>query len=159
MAAAQGWQDPARWARMQEGADCPMCLDGYLPVNDFSFLVVELAHSYVRLPRNQFMRGWTVLILKRHACELYELTPAELAGFFAEVARVAQAVAGIYRPAKLNYGVFGNLCPHIHCHIVVQQTGDDPTKPLNMNEREVLLDDTEYARMVSDLAHAIDIAT
>lgn len=157
--AAQGWQDPTRWERMKDGSNCPMCLDGHLPANDFSFLVVELAHSYVRLPRNQFMRGWTILILKRHACELYELTSTELAGFFTEVARVAQAVAGIYRPAKLNYGVFGNLCPHIHCHIVVQQVEDDPTKPLHMNEREVLLDDAEYVRMISELARAIHIAT
>mgnify|MGYP001237925156 CR=1 FL=1 len=121
MTVAQGRQDPARWERMKDGTDCPMCQDGHLPVNPFSFLVVELVHSYVRLPRNQFMRGWTLLILKRHACELYELTSTKLVGFFAEVARVAQAVAGIYQPAKLNYGVFGNLCPHIHCHIVVQQ--------------------------------------
>lgn len=158
MTVAQGWQDSARWERMKDGSDCPMCLDGHLPVNPFSFLVAELTHSFVRLPRNQFMRGWTLLILKQHACELYELTPAELAGFFAEVALVARAVAGIYRPAKLNYGVFGNLCPHVHCHIVVQQAEDDPTKPLNMNEREMLLDDAEYDRMVRELAHAIHVA-
>jgi len=27
---------------------------------------------------------------------------------------------GVYRPAKMDYGAFGNLCPYIHCHVAMQ---------------------------------------
>lgn len=68
----------------------------------------------MRFVRNQYRRGWTILALKRHATELFELDPNELAEFWQEVVRVAHALNDLYRPVKINYAVFGDLCPHIH---------------------------------------------
>jgi len=101
------------------------------------------------------MRGWTLVMLKRHANELFELTDAELLGFWRDVANVAQALDRLYRPAKINYAVYGNLCPHIHCHLVLQTYASDPTQPLNMNAQEVFLSELEYGRMIGDLQQAL----
>jgi diadenosine tetraphosphate (Ap4A) HIT family hydrolase len=145
----------ADWERLKAGAGCVMCADVHLDDNPLSALVADLDCSYVRFPKNQYQRGWTILVLKRHASELWELDEAELAGFWREVARVAQALDRIYQPAKINYGVFGSLCPHLHCHLVPQTYEDDPHKPLNMQERDVRLPDDEYAQAVVRLRREI----
>jgi diadenosine tetraphosphate (Ap4A) HIT family hydrolase len=149
------WEDPVAWARVKQGLDCSMCADAHLQENEFSLLVAELEYAYVRLPRNQYYRGWTVVILKWHANELFELRMDELSGFWREVALVAQALERLHQPAKINYGVFGNLCPHVHCHVVPRYVDDDPSAPLHMNEREVLLAPDAYERMIADLRDAL----
>ena len=152
--ARPGWLDPTAWARARSCQACALCADIHLEVNRFSYLVAELERSYVRLPKNQFHPGYTLVALKRHANELYDLAADELAGFWAEVAAVARAVDALYRPAKINYGVFGNLCPHIHCHVVPQAPTDDPTRPLDM-QPEVALGEAEYAERVAVLRAAL----
>jgi len=146
---------PEQWARLKQGEDCGLCADIHLEVNEFSFLVAELEWSYVRLGRNQYRPGWTLVALKRHACELFELTDSESAGFWREVAAVARALDYLYQPAKMNYGVFGNLNPHIHCHLVPQFFADDPTLPLNMQAKEVRLEDQDYQRIIHALRQAL----
>jgi diadenosine tetraphosphate (Ap4A) HIT family hydrolase len=74
------WADPAAWARLLDGSACPICADAHLDTNAFSRLIAELRQSYARLAHNQYRRGYSVIILKRHANELYELTDTELAG-------------------------------------------------------------------------------
>jgi len=149
------WKPPEEWEALLSGIDCPMCQDIHLDENLFSFKVAELKRSFVRLPKNQHYRGWTIVALKRHANELFELESEELAEFWQDVAQVAKAISSIYQPAKINYGVFGNLCPHIHCHLIVRTYDDDPGKPPFMIEREVFLSQNEYEAMIETLQDAI----
>jgi len=53
-----------------------LCADIHLEVNEFSFLVAELEWSYVRLARNQYRPGWTLVALKRHASTVMDPLPA-----------------------------------------------------------------------------------
>lgn len=145
------WTPPDTWARWRRGDGCAMCADSHLPENEHSFLAAELRRSYVRLPRNQYCRGWTIVALKRHANELFELAPAELAEFWQDVSDVARALQDIYQPAKLNYAIFGNRCPHLHCHLLVQTFADDPTAPIDFQAKTVLLPPTEYSAMIETL--------
>jgi len=145
------WTPPEQWTRLKSGHGCVICADAHLDENPFSYLVTELPHSFVRLARNQYMPGWTNVTLKRHASELWELADEELAGFWTDVARTARVLDDIYHPAKINYGVFGNLCPHVHCHLVPRMYGDDPTKPPNMTEEEVHLTMAEYTSIIETL--------
>ncbi|MBC7809318.1 MAG: HIT family protein [Akkermansiaceae bacterium] len=149
------WKSPEEWSKLTSGETCPMCQDIHRDENPHSFLVTELPTSYVRLPRNQWMRGWTIVALKRHACELFELSPEELAGFWRDVAVVAKALDGIYQPTKINYCVFGHHCPHIHCHLLIHSFADDPGKPVDMQEQTVLLSDGEYRTMIHELRERI----
>lgn len=156
MAPRSHWMAPDRWARLKRGEGCAFCADIHMEANEFSLLVAELEWSYVRLARNQYRRGWTIVALKRHACELFELTDVESAGFWRDVAVVANALDHVYQPAKINYAVFGNLCPHIHCHLVPLFFSDDPTLPLNMQAEEVRLEEHEYQRIIEVLRQVLD---
>jgi diadenosine tetraphosphate (Ap4A) HIT family hydrolase len=72
------WTSADEWSRMKAGLDCVMCADIHLDENEFSHKVAECEHTFVRLPKNQYLRGWTIVALKRHAEELFELTDSEL---------------------------------------------------------------------------------
>lgn len=149
------WMAPEPWQALKHGKACPMCADIHLAENPHSFKVCELSQSLVRLPRNQYMRGWTLVILKRHAAELFELSPDELHGFWDDVTLVAHALDRLYAPAKINYLIFGHQCPHLHCHLLVHGYDADPHKPVKMDEQEVLLKHEEYHELVQALRAAI----
>lgn len=150
------WKNPKKWEAMKQGDGCFMCSDIHLEENKHSFLVKELEHSYVRFPKNQHYRGWVVVFLKRHVNELYELSDEEIAGYTKEVARVAKAVNKVYQPVKINYCVFGSLCPHVHYHIVPRYYEDDPHAPIKMDEKEEFLSDDEYSEIILKLQKALE---
>jgi diadenosine tetraphosphate (Ap4A) HIT family hydrolase len=150
-----GWQASEIWARQKVGQGCLMCADAHLDENPFSLKIADLPVSIARLVRNQYMPGWTVVVLRRHACELFDLSSDELTDFWSEAASVARAVQAVYAPVKINYGVFGNLCPHIHCHVVPRFAGEDPRRPLNMGEQDVQLTEAEYAQRLTALRQAL----
>jgi diadenosine tetraphosphate (Ap4A) HIT family hydrolase len=133
-----------------------MCNDIHLDENQFSFLVSDLKQSFVRLPKNQYLKGYAIVFLKRHANELFELSKRELTEFWQDVALVAKALDKIYRPVKIDYCIFGHHCPHLHCHLVVQSFENDPSKAVKMDGKEVLLSNKEYKKMISRLKKEID---
>jgi len=90
--------------------------------------VAELDHCYLTLNRDQFFPGYCLLFTKDHVTELFHLSPAMRQGVMEEVSRVAAALFAIYRPAKINYELLGNMVPHMHWHLVPRRT-DDPLWP------------------------------
>jgi diadenosine tetraphosphate (Ap4A) HIT family hydrolase len=150
------WKPPEEWEKLKKGINCPMCADTSMDENQFNFLVKELKYSYVRLPKNQYTRGWTIVVLKHHASELFELSKEELGGFWEDVSHVAKALDTLYKPTKINYCVFGNHCPHIHCHLVMQTYDNDPSKAVKMDEQEEFLAPEEYQKMINDLKTLLD---
>lgn len=102
---------------------CPACDGSWPPAAQ---RIAELPLSVVYLHDDQFFPGWTLLVLKRHATELFELTPAERAQLIEEVSAVAQALQQAFgRVRKMNYELLGNQIAHIHWHVVPRLT-DDP---------------------------------
>jgi diadenosine tetraphosphate (Ap4A) HIT family hydrolase len=87
--------------------------------------IAELGTSVAYLGNDQFFPGWTVLVLKRHATELWQLAPTERATLMDEVTRVAQALAVTFDAVKMNYELLGNQVPHIHWHLIPRRA-DDP---------------------------------
>src|SRR5574341_2324194 len=83
---------------------------------------LTVAHLF----EDQYFPGWTVLVLKRHATELFELAGEERSQLIEEVTAVARALAEVFKPVKINYGLLGNRLPHIHWH-VVPRLADDPS--------------------------------
>ena len=65
-----------------------------------------------------------LLVLRRHVAELYDLPAPERATLMEEVSRVAQALARVFRPVKMNYELLGNLVPHVHWHLVPRLATD-----------------------------------
>jgi len=80
--------------------------------------IADLNLSRVFLHEDQFFPGYVLLVLRRHVTELYDLAAAERATLMEEVSRVAQALARVFRPVKMNYELLGNMVPHVHWHLV-----------------------------------------
>ncbi len=95
--------------------DCQICSRWD---NDSELRIIELPHSYVTLNRDQFFPGYTLLFTKFHVTELFHLDQKLRSALMEEVSSVAEALYCIYKPAKINYELLGNMVPHIHWHIV-----------------------------------------
>ncbi len=87
--------------------------------------VAELAHSFVVLGDAQFYRGYCILLAKTHATEMFALARAEALALCDEVIAVAEAIATVTHPLKMNYECLGNLEAHVHWHLFPRYQGDD----------------------------------
>lgn len=98
-------------------------------------------------------RGYCILVLKRHAVELDDLTPEERAALIEDIARVAHAIRAVCKPKKLNYEILGNVVPHIHVHIIPRYTTDstwDRAAWFALPDPDSLPED-EYLRLAEEL--------
>jgi diadenosine tetraphosphate (Ap4A) HIT family hydrolase len=145
------WSDPDKWLQLKQGAGCPMCEDIHLPENQHSYLVAELEHAIVRFPKNQVLRGWTVVFAKRHVSELFEFSDQELCAFWRSVSQVGRALYTIFQPPKINYCVYGNLIPHVHCHLIPQSYDHAPQMLTVIDSKTVELAREEYQRIVKEM--------
>lgn len=108
--------------------------------------VYELPHTNVYLVRNQNYTGRSVVALKKHVRELFHLSLQEQAAFIAEVALVAKTLDELFAPDKLNYGIFGDIVPHLHCHIVPKyRDGFTWGSPFLLQGNDLFLSETDLA--------------
>jgi len=101
---------------------CPACV-GTWPRADH--LIADLALSRAYLHDDQFFKGWTVVVFKRHATELFHLAPTERIQLMEEVSLVAKSLAHTFEANKINYELLGNQLPHIHWHLI-PRLAEDP---------------------------------
>jgi diadenosine tetraphosphate (Ap4A) HIT family hydrolase len=126
---------------------CKAC-QGSWPKKDH--FIADLGLSHVYLHDDQFFSGWTVVVFKRHATELFHLAPTERIQLMEEVTLVAKTLARIYEAKKINYELLGNQLPHIHWHLIPRLANDPaPLEPVWRVQHEPLL------RSGSDLQNAI----
>jgi diadenosine tetraphosphate (Ap4A) HIT family hydrolase len=113
------WNSDA-WEGLVRGTDCPICLSGK-PLD----VVVDLEASYLTCSEHQApLRGYCVLVLKRHAVEPHELAPAEGAAFMRDLQIVSRVVQQITGAVKMNFEIHGNTIPHLHLHVFPRYRGD-----------------------------------
>ena len=92
--------------------------------------VRDLPASIAILAPDQYYRGYTLVVAKTHATELYELAERDSAQYFSDMLRVARAIAAAFRPRKMNYEVLGNTVAHLHWHLFPRYDGDpNPRRP------------------------------
>lgn len=137
-------------------AGCMYCekndsLDGLM------LLICELPYSNVYLFKNQAYQGRCVVAYKEHADELYELSETELCGFMKDVKKVCKAVAAAFSPEKVNLGMYGDTCKHVHFHVVPKQKdGIDFGGIFQMQPQPpVLLSKEEYAELIDRIKEKI----
>jgi diadenosine tetraphosphate (Ap4A) HIT family hydrolase len=128
--------------------DCPACA-GQWPLA--SQRIADCGSTVAYLHDDQFFPGWTVLVLKRHATELWHLEPAERAALTEEVTRVARALSTAFEAVKLNYSLLGNLIGHIHWHLIPRRADDPaPRAPVwTVQYTPVALDAAETAARIA----------
>ena len=109
----------AKFELRKSGAECPMCLDG----GEID-LVAVLPSGRVHLQNDADYRGYCIMVFRRHAVELHDLTEAERAQWIEDISRIGRAVSELCEPAKLNVSMLGNMMPHLHCHIMPRYPED-----------------------------------
>ena len=119
--------------------------------------IIELQHSYVTLNRDQYFPGYTLLFTKDHVTELFHLDRDVRSALMEEVSAVAEALYGVYTPAKINYELLGNMVPHIHWHIV-PRFSSEPLWPRPIwaeQHEERLLSPDEYRQHIETIRRAL----
>lgn len=104
---------------------CPAC-SGQWPAPEY--LIADCGVTLAYLHDDQFFAGWSFLVLKRHATELWQLEAAERAQLIEEVSRVARGLGAAFGAVKMNYELLGNQIGHIHWHLVPRRSDDPASK-------------------------------
>jgi diadenosine tetraphosphate (Ap4A) HIT family hydrolase len=111
---------------------CPICERGK-PTD----VVADLPGAWVTLPPRTPLRGYVVVVAKRHVREPFELPVSERRAFWDAVDRTAEAIQEGLRPDKLNYEIHGNTIPHLHLHLFPRWHGDPfAGRPIDPAEAE-----------------------
>mgnify|MGYP001197269282 FL=1 len=93
--------------------------------------IADLGLSQAYLHDDQFFKGWTVVVFRRHATELFQLAPTERMQLMEEVSLVAKTLAQVFEARKINYELLGNQLPHIHWHLIPRLATDPaPLEPV-----------------------------
>lgn len=100
--------------------------------------------------------GFCRVILRRHATEMADLTPAERDGLMAVVFAVESAVRDTMQPDKMNIASLGNMTPHVHWHVVPRFRDDRhfPTPIWAVPQREARVP-AERAERAAGIAAAL----
>ena len=95
------------------------------------WLVIEDSDTFViMLTANQFEVGQSLVIPKRHASTLMDLTPEEASLIVDAAQRLARAMVGALDPDGItlyqNNGAWaGQAVPHFHLHVVPRRPGSN----------------------------------
>ena len=137
---------------------CGICaLTDRIKANAFNDFIGELTSCYVILGDQQFYRGYCVLLAKLHATELY-LMPADSARLLSDEMRlVAEAIAAVVKPWKMNYECLGNSEPHVHWHLLPRNQSEPaelrrgPIWLRPESERKVTLDESDRRALIGSI--------
>lgn len=121
--------------------------------------VALLPTSIAILGADQFYPGYSLVISRRHATELYHLPDAESTAFFQDMLRVARAIDRAFSPRKMNYELLGNTVAHLHWHLFPRYAGDpSPNRPTWEHVHEpALLDDARYAATIEAIRRHLGV--
>ena len=99
---------------------------GQIERGENPYFVCALSTGNVVLGDHQRFQGYTLFLCKRHVTELYQLPWGFRTRFLQEMSLVAEAVAAVYHPEKMNYELLGNGDTHLHWHLFPRVSGDTP---------------------------------
>lgn len=85
--------------------------------------LAELRWADVYLFNDQKHPGRCIVALKGHKDEIWQLSPEQRNGFFAEVSAAAEAVSRYAEADKINYAIYGDKVSHFHVHLVPKKEG------------------------------------
>ncbi|MDO8434816.1 MAG: HIT family protein [Candidatus Binatus sp.] len=125
----------------------------------FRDFVAELPGCYVTLGDRQYYRGYCVLLSKIHATELYLMTVEDARVLFDELRLVAEAIAAVVKPWKMNYECLGNSEPHVHWHLFPRDESDEqrrgPIWTRAESEQKVELQENDRGALIASLRNEI----
>jgi diadenosine tetraphosphate (Ap4A) HIT family hydrolase len=101
--------------------NCRYC--SYTGVSEFFIKVADLETSVLFLTRDQTYKGRCILALKDHKTEVFMMESGELGVWARDLSRASRALWETFSPDKINYGIFGDLYPHVHVHLAPKYKG------------------------------------
>ncbi|MGE5606217.1 MAG: HIT family protein [Bacteroidota bacterium] len=122
-------------------------------LQDLMIEVRQLDTATLYLFKEQTYRGRCVVAYNRHVRHLTELSELEVAAFWKDVTRVAKALEKAFHPDKINYGIYGDTNPHLHCHVVPKYEGGfswGGTFEMMPKEKK-LLSEGEYQALIEEI--------
>lgn len=158
---SQLWQTREEWQALIAGTTCPMCatLKADAPVTEYNYKITDMTAGKLYLQRNQFIRGYCILIATRHVIELHEMAAEERALFLEDMVQAGQALMKVFGADKLNYELLGNSLPHLHAHIKPRYL-DDPmphNRISGQNAGRLFLTEEGYQERLHAIRAALDI--
>ena len=133
----------------EEMKNCSYCSEGAL-LDAFGIKIGELPASKVYLFKEQSHKGRCIVASKFHVSELIDLSEADRNAFMADVCKVSQAIHALYKPAKVNYGAYGDTGHHLHFHLVPKyKDGYEWGGVFAMNPHETELTQPEYEELIA----------
>jgi diadenosine tetraphosphate (Ap4A) HIT family hydrolase len=119
--------------------------------------ILDLPTAIAILLDDQYYLGYTLVVAKTHATELYHLPEGESTQYCKDMLRVAQALATAFQPRKMNYELLGNTEAHLHWHLVPRY-GWDPNaqRPIwEYTHEPKILAPQEYTDMIATIRRAL----
>jgi diadenosine tetraphosphate (Ap4A) HIT family hydrolase len=115
----------------------------------FGIKICDLENSVVVLFKEQSHKGRVIVAAKDHVGDMAYLTDEQRAGFFGDMAKVANVIHELFNPDKINYAAFGDTGGHAHFHLVPKyEDGFEWGSVFEMNPAKVYLTDAEYTEII-----------
>jgi diadenosine tetraphosphate (Ap4A) HIT family hydrolase len=153
------WVSSEEWEASKRGDDCEMCyhLQTNTTETPHGFIVAELERGVLQLQKNQNIRGYCLLIAKKHVTEPFQMHEQERRLFFEDMVNAAEAMQQVFQPAKMNYEMLGNMMPHLHVHLKPRYLDDAaPHRRIPSNSKNPhLLSGDEYQQIIGDVREAL----
>lgn len=135
--------------------NCGYCMRGEL-LDAFGIYICDLSVSTLILFKEQSHPGRCIVAYKDHVSEIVNISDEDRNAFFADVDRAAKAIHAVFKPDKLNYGMYGDTGCHLHMHLVPKyKDGYEWGGVFQMNPGLKKLTDAEYAEMIEKIKAAL----
>jgi diadenosine tetraphosphate (Ap4A) HIT family hydrolase len=123
---------------------------GFYKIHDLPTAIAALTHD-------QYYTGYSLVIAKTHATELYHLPESESIDYYKDMLRVAKAIGTAFQPQKINYELLGNTVAHLHWHLVPRYGWDpQPQRPIWEHTHEPkILSPEAYAESIAAIRQAL----
>jgi diadenosine tetraphosphate (Ap4A) HIT family hydrolase len=147
------WNIDQTWSDRVSGKSCQLCHE-LKRGNETSMglVVADMRASRWILAKNQYIRGYSILVLAQHKVELFELDRETRHQFMDDVSDVARILNEKLSPIKINLEMQGNVVPHLHCHLKPRFETDTPGHArIFQNAGSVVLPHEEFSVMRSEL--------
>lgn len=135
--------------------NCGYCMRGEL-LDAFGIYICDLSVSTLILFKEQSHPGRCIVAYKDHVSEIVNISDEDRNAFFADVDRAAKAIHAVFKPDKLNYGMYGDTGCHLHMHLVPKyKDGFEWGGVFQMNPGLKKLTNAEYAEMIEKIKAAL----
>jgi diadenosine tetraphosphate (Ap4A) HIT family hydrolase len=89
-------------------------------------IIARLPSGWAVFGRQQFLRGYSLLLPDPVVPDLNALAAAPRARFLADMAALGDALREATGALRINYAMFGNLEPALHAHVVPRYADEAP---------------------------------